>query len=45
MEGAIAIGSALERFPRIRLANPEAPLSYKGSFFLRGLSSLKMAID
>ena len=45
LEGAIAIGSALERFPRIRLANPEAPLSYKGSFFLRGLSSLKMAID
>ncbi len=45
LEGAIAIGSALERFPRLRLANPEAPLSYKGSFFLRGLSSLKMAID
>jgi cytochrome P450 len=45
LEGAIAIGAALERFPRLRLANPEAPLCYKGSFFLRGLSSLKMAID
>ncbi len=45
MEGAIAIGAALERFPRLRLADPGAPLSYKGSFFLRGLSSLRMAID
>jgi cytochrome P450 len=45
LEGAIAIGAMLDRFPRLRLANPDAPLSYKGSFFLRGLSSLKMAID
>ncbi len=45
LEGAIAIGSALDRFPRLRLADPEACVSYKGSFFLRGLSSLKMAID
>jgi cytochrome P450 len=44
LEGAIAIGAALERFPRLHLAQPDAPLSYKGSFFLRGLSSLKMAI-
>jgi cytochrome P450 len=45
LEGAIAIGSVLERFPRLRLADPEAVPAYKGSFFLRGLSSLKMAID
>ncbi|MFZ0890510.1 MAG: cytochrome P450 [Candidatus Binataceae bacterium] len=45
LEGAIAIGSVLERFARLRLADPEAPLTYKGSFFLRGLSSLPMAID
>jgi cytochrome P450 len=45
MEGAIAIRSALERFPRLRLAQPEAPLTYKGSYFLRGLSSLKMSLD
>ncbi len=45
MEGAIAIGAALEAFPRLRLADPEAPLAYKGSYFLRGLSSLTMAVD
>jgi len=45
MEGAIAIRAALERFPRLRLAEPEAPLTYKGSYFLRGLSSLKMALE
>jgi cytochrome P450 len=44
LEGAIAIGAVLERFPHLRLAEPDAPLSYKGSFFLRGLSSLKMAL-
>jgi cytochrome P450 len=44
LEGAIAIGAVLERFPHLHLAEPDAPLSYKGSFFLRGLSSLKMAL-
>jgi cytochrome P450 len=44
LEGAIAIGAVLERFPHLGLAEPDAPLSYKGSFFLRGLSSLKMAL-
>jgi cytochrome P450 len=42
MEGAIAIDAALERFPRLRLAEPEAPLKYKGSYFLRGLAGLRM---
>ena len=45
MEGAIAIAAAIERFPRLRLAEPPAPLTYKGSYFLRGLSSLKMALE
>ncbi len=45
MEGAIAIGAALQTFPQLRLANPEAPPTYKGSYFLRGLSSLTMAMD
>ncbi len=45
MEGAIAIAAALERFPRLRMAEPDAPLKYKGSYFLRGLSSLKMALE
>jgi len=45
MEGAIAITAAIERFGRLRLAEPDAPLTYKGSYFLRGLSSLKMALE
>ena len=44
MEGSIAIGSALERFPQLRLKNPDAPVTYKGSYFLRGLSRLEMAL-
>src|SRR5208282_2924244 len=45
LEGSIAIGTMLERFPKLRLANPGAPLKYKGSYFLRGLAHLEMAID
>jgi cytochrome P450 len=45
MEGAIAIASVLERFPHLRLADPGASLSYKGSYFLRGLASLKMSLE
>ncbi len=44
MEGAIAIGSLLERFKRVRPAASEAPLKYKGSFFLRGLASLPIEV-
>ncbi len=45
LEATIAFGAALERFPRLRLAEPDAPLQYKGSYFLRGLSALKLAIN
>ena len=45
MEGAIAIGSLLARYKRIRPAAPEAPLGYKGSFFLRGLASLPLEVS
>jgi cytochrome P450 len=45
MEGAIAIGSLLARYKRIRPAAPEAPLAYKGSFFLRGLASLPLEVS
>jgi cytochrome P450 len=45
MEGAVAIGALLRRFERLRLANPQAPLKYRGSFFLRGLVRLDMAIS
>jgi cytochrome P450 len=44
LEGAIAIGSALERFPKLRLRDPGARFTYKGSYFLRGLEALPMAI-
>ncbi|MGA7872601.1 MAG: cytochrome P450 [Candidatus Binatus sp.] len=44
LEGSIAIGAALERFPHLRLKNPDAALTYKGSYFLRGLSRLEMAL-
>ena len=44
MEGSIAIGIALERFPHLRLKNPDAPVTYKGSYALRGLSRLDMAL-
>jgi len=45
MEGEIAIGELLRRFPRVRLKDPAAKLTYKGSFFLRGLESLPMALE
>jgi cytochrome P450 len=45
MEGAIAINAALARFPRLRLAEPDAPIRYKGSYFLRGLAGLRMTAD
>src|SRR5215469_4970086 len=45
LEGGIAMGELLRRFPRLRLKEPEAKRSYKGSFFLRGLVSLPMALE
>ena len=45
LEGSIAIGTVLERFPHLCLKNPDAPLTYKGSYFLRGLSRLEMALE
>jgi len=45
LEGAIAISEVVRRFPRIRLRDQDPKLTYKGSFFLRGLTSLPMSID
>ncbi|HXN85193.1 MAG TPA: cytochrome P450 [Candidatus Binataceae bacterium] len=45
LESLIAFSSMLERFPKLRLRDPNAKLEYKGSYFLRGLASLPMAID
>jgi cytochrome P450 len=44
MEGAIAIGAALARFPGLHLLNPGQEFAYKGSYFLRGLAELPMAL-
>jgi cytochrome P450 len=44
LEAAIAFEAMLARFPNLKLKDAEAPLSYKGSYFLRGLSSLPMTI-
>jgi len=43
MEGRIAVGRVLSRFPRLALAEP-LQLAYKGSYFLRGLRALPMVI-
>ena len=45
MEGAIAIGAMLEKFPHLRIKDPNAEVAYKGSYFLRGINSLSMAIE
>jgi cytochrome P450 len=45
MEGAIAIGALLARFPGLHLLTPEQQPTYRGSYFLRGLAELPMALD
>ena len=44
LQGEIALRSVIERFSRLRLREPDAPLKYQGSLLSRGLSSLPMAI-
>jgi cytochrome P450 len=45
MEAAVAFEAMVARFPRLRLKDPAFKPSYKGSYFLRGLESLPLAID
>jgi cytochrome P450 len=45
LEAQIAFSAMLERFPKLRLRDSGAKLQYKGSYFLRGLAALPMAID
>jgi len=45
MEAAIAFDTMLERFPRLALKDPEFKPKYKGTYFLRGIESLPMAMD
>jgi cytochrome P450 len=44
MGSAIAIGATLARFPGLLLLKPNQPLTYKGSYFLRGLAELPMGL-
>jgi cytochrome P450 len=44
MEGAIAIGATLARFPGLHLLKPNQDFTYKGSYFLRGLAQLPMGL-
>ncbi len=44
MEGAIAIGAALNRFPRLRLAHADQSPEYKKSFHVRGLAALPLSL-
>lgn len=44
LEGAIAIGAVLERFPGFRLADAGFKPTYRGSMALRGLNQLPLAI-
>jgi cytochrome P450 len=45
IEARVAFEEVLAGFPKLRLRSPETELVYKGSYFLRGLASLPMAID
>ena len=42
LEAHIVFEEMLARFPHLALAEPDQTLSYKGSYFLRGLESLKV---
>ncbi len=44
LEARVVFEETLARFPKLRLANPAEKPVHKGSYFLRGLDSLKMAI-
>jgi cytochrome P450 len=44
LEGAIAFSELLDRFPTLRLADAQAEPKYKGSYFLRGLAELRIAL-
>jgi pimeloyl-[acyl-carrier protein] synthase len=45
MEARIAFEAMLARFPRLGLKDPAIKPRYKGSYFLRGLESLPLAIE
>jgi cytochrome P450 len=44
LEGRVVFETALKKFPELRLVDPDAALTYKGSYFFRGLKELRMSI-
>jgi cytochrome P450 len=44
LEGTTALRMSIERFPHLRMADPAATMSYKGSFETRGLRELKLIV-
>jgi len=44
LEGRVVFNATLKKFPQLRLANPDAGPTYKGSYFFRGLKELRMQI-
>ncbi len=45
LEASVAFGAMLDRFRNLRFKDPELKPKYKGSYILRGIESLPMAID
>jgi len=45
LEAVFAFEAMLERFPRMHLRNSELKPKYRGTYFLRGIESLPMAIE
>jgi len=44
LEGQVAIGALVQRFPRLRLLEPRAEAAWRENFVLRGLESLPVAL-
>jgi pimeloyl-[acyl-carrier protein] synthase len=45
LEGTVAMATLLERFPKLRLCDPSAPVGHRASYFIRCVQSLPMTID
>jgi cytochrome P450 len=44
LEALTVFGAMLDRLPHLRLTDHSAELKYKGSYFLRGLTNLRLTI-
>lgn len=44
LEGQVAIGAMVERFPNLRLANSDEPVQWREQLILRGLETLPLSV-